>query len=51
MRLEPGIEPDEDLMPALHATLRDFARWHGLREIVIRESDPPGLTGSLSAAA
>ncbi len=38
--LQPGITPEEDLVAAVAATLRDFMAWQNATELVIKKSDP-----------
>lgn len=46
--LEPGV-PVDDLVPALAATLRNFARWHKTPEVELGACDPAGLAEPLRA--
>jgi hypothetical protein len=39
--LEPGIEPDEELVVGVADAMGDFLRWHGAKELRIEKSDPP----------
>jgi uncharacterized protein YcaQ len=39
--LEPGIEPDDELVAEVAAAMRDFLAWHGARDLKIEKSDPP----------
>ncbi len=43
LALEPGVEPTEDLVEGLAATLRRMAVWHGTPEVVISRAEPQGL--------
>jgi uncharacterized protein YcaQ len=47
LHLEPGVEPDEDLITSLAAVLRRLAAWHGTPELVVRWSEPAGVAESL----
>ncbi len=38
--LEPGIEPDEELVAGVAAAMRDFLTWHGAQNLKIEKSDP-----------
>jgi uncharacterized protein YcaQ len=39
--LEPGIQPDDELVAGVAAAMRDFLAWHGAQSLVIEKSDPP----------
>lgn len=47
LALEPGVEPSDDLVERLAATLRRMAAWHGTPEVVIRRAEPQGLVNQL----
>ncbi|GIL13978.1 MAG: hypothetical protein BroJett038_26980 [Chloroflexota bacterium] len=38
--LEPGIVPDDELIAAVAAALRDFLSWHGAKSLTIEKSEP-----------
>jgi uncharacterized protein YcaQ len=38
--LEPGIDPDEELLAGVATALRDFVSWHGAKGLEIEKSDP-----------
>lgn len=38
--LEPGIEPDDELVAGVAAAMRDFLLWHGTKSLEIEQSDP-----------
>jgi hypothetical protein len=38
--LEPGIEPDDELVSGVATAMRDFLAWHGAQSIRIEKSDP-----------
>jgi len=38
--LEPGIEPDDELVAGAAAVMRDFLSWHGAKSLNIEKSDP-----------
>ena len=38
--LEPGIEPDDELVAGVATTMRDFLSWHGAESLKIEKSDP-----------
>lgn len=38
--LEPGIEPDGELVAQVATAMRDFLAWHGAQSIKIEKSDP-----------
>ncbi len=48
--LEPGIEPDAELLVGIAAAMRDFLAWHGAEEIKIEKSDPASFGKRLIAA-
>jgi uncharacterized protein YcaQ len=48
LHMEPGIEPDDEFVAALKATLQDCADWHGTPQVVVRYSNEPGLAERLS---
>ena len=48
--LEPGIEPDDELVAGVATTLRDFLAWHGAKSSNIVKSDPPALGEKLMRA-
>jgi hypothetical protein len=41
--LEPGIEPDEELIIAIAEAMRDFLVFHHARDLVIERSQPDEL--------
>jgi hypothetical protein len=38
--LEPGVEPDEQLLADLVPVMRDFLAWHDAKSLAIEKSDP-----------
>lgn len=48
--LEPGIEPDEEVVAAVAAAMRDFLSWHGAQDLQIEKSDPAGFGEKLKSA-
>ena len=48
--LEPGIEPDEELVTAVAEAMRDFLRWHGAKDLLIEKCDPPVFGEKLRSA-
>lgn len=38
--LEPGIEPDEELVAGVAGAMRDFLAWHGATSLSIERSEP-----------
>jgi uncharacterized protein YcaQ len=38
--LEPGIEPDDELLAGVAAAMRDFLAWHGAQDLKIAKSEP-----------
>ncbi len=50
LHLEPGVEPDEDLVAAVAAAMRDFMAWHGAQGLEIERSDPPAFGQTLRRA-
>ncbi|RPI35197.1 MAG: winged helix-turn-helix domain-containing protein [Chloroflexota bacterium] len=47
--LEPGVEPDDELVQAVAQAMVDFLAFHSATNLVIERSDPPGLAGRLMA--
>lgn len=41
--LEPGIEPDDELVAGVAIAMRDFLAWHAAQDIKIERSDPPAF--------
>ncbi len=41
--LEPGIEPDDELVAGVAAAMRDFLAWHGAKSLKIEKSDPSSV--------
>ena len=48
--LEPGIKPDDDLVAAIAAAMRDFLAWHGAKSFKVKKSDPPKFGKKLMGA-
>jgi uncharacterized protein YcaQ len=48
--LEPGIEPDDELLAGVAAAMRDFLAWHGAKDIKIEKSDPFAFGEKLTRA-
>jgi hypothetical protein len=48
--LEPGIEPDDELVAGVATTMRDFLSWHGATSLEIVKSDPPAFGEKLMSA-
>jgi uncharacterized protein YcaQ len=48
--LEPGIEPDDELIAGVATTMRDFLSWHGAKSLTIAKSDPVTLGEKLKSA-
>lgn len=44
LHLEPRVRVDDDLVAELAGALRDCAGWHGTPEVLVRGSNPPGLS-------
>lgn len=40
LHLEPGVEPDEELVADVAGTLREFVAWHGATDVVFEKCDP-----------
>jgi hypothetical protein len=38
--LEPGVEPDDELVAGVAAAMRDLLSWHGAKGLEIEKSDP-----------
>jgi uncharacterized protein len=53
--LEPGIEPDDELVAGVATAMRSFLSWHGAKSLKIAKSDPSAfgekLMGALSECA
>lgn len=50
LHLEPGIEPDDELVRDVAAAMRDFLAFHDAAEVVIEKSNPPEFGRKLAAA-
>jgi len=48
--LEPGIEPDDELILSVAATMRDFLSWHGAKSLTIGMSEPGAFGDKLKSA-
>jgi uncharacterized protein YcaQ len=48
--LEPGIEPDDELLAGVATAMRDFLSWHGAKSLKIEKSDPPAFGEKLKSA-
>jgi uncharacterized protein YcaQ len=48
--LEPGIEPDDELVASVATTMRDFLSWHGAKSLAIVKSDPAIFGEKLKSA-
>jgi uncharacterized protein YcaQ len=48
--LEPGIEPDDELVAGAAAAMGDFLAWHGAKGLKIEKSDPPAFGEKLMRA-
>ena len=38
--LEPGVEPDDELVADVAGAMRDFLAWHGAKSLRIEKSEP-----------
>ena len=45
--LEPGIEPEEELVTAIAARMHDFMEFHQARDLAIERSEPAGFAEEL----
>jgi uncharacterized protein YcaQ len=48
--LEPGIEPDDELVAGVATAMRDFLSWHGAKGLKIEKSDPVAFGERLQSA-
>jgi uncharacterized protein len=48
--LEPGIEPDAELVTAVAAAMRNFLSWQGAQDLEIEKSDPVAFGEKLQRA-
>ena len=48
--LEPGLNPDDELVAGVAAAMRDFLTWHGAKQIEIEKSDPVAFSEKLAHA-
>jgi uncharacterized protein YcaQ len=48
--LDPGADPDDDLIADVARAMRDFLAFHSARTLVIERSDPPAFGEKLLAA-
>jgi len=48
--LEPGIEPDDELVAGVASAMRDFLAWHGATSLEIEKSDPVAFGEKLKRA-
>ena len=48
--LEPGVEPDGELVADVAAAMRDFLAWHGARNLNILKSEPAEFSARLMNA-
>ena len=48
--LEPGIEPDDELVADIATVMRDFLSWHSAKRLKIEKSDPPAFGEKLMSA-
>jgi uncharacterized protein YcaQ len=48
--LEPGVEPDDELVAGVATAMRDFLAWHGAKRLEIEMSDPAAFGEKLRRA-
>jgi uncharacterized protein YcaQ len=48
--LEPGVEPDDELVAGVATAMRDWLSWHGAKSLEIEKSDPPAFGDKLASA-
>ncbi|MBK8905169.1 MAG: YcaQ family DNA glycosylase [Anaerolineaceae bacterium] len=48
--LEPGVEPDDELVAGTATAMRDFLAWHGAKSLKIEQSDPAAFGEKLRRA-
>ncbi|MCA1594511.1 MAG: winged helix DNA-binding domain-containing protein [Acidobacteria bacterium] len=51
LHLETGVRASAELIGDIGAALRECAAWHGTPELVVRQTDPPGIAARLQKAA
>lgn len=47
--LEPGVEPDDELVAGVATAMRDFLSWHGAKSLKIEKSDPAAFGEKLKS--
>lgn len=50
LHIEPGVRLSAEAIRDIAAALSECAEWHGTPEVVVRESDPPGIAARLQKA-
>src|SRR5262249_45579745 len=50
LSLEPGSEPDDELVAGVATAMRDFLSWHGAQRLKIEQSDPSAFGKKLMRA-
>jgi hypothetical protein len=50
LHIEPGVRVTQELITDLADVLRRMAAWHSTPEVIVQQSDPPGLARRLKSA-
>jgi hypothetical protein len=48
--LEPGVQPDDELVREVSSSMRNFLVWHGANDLAIEKSDPASFGEKLVKA-
>ncbi len=50
LHLEPGVEPEDEMVAEIAGATRDFMAFHDAHDLVINQSNPAEFGAKLSAA-